>query len=518
MVDAMLQKTPPKQRVSIDPYARIGVRPVINCAGFRAISGNARVLPEVGMAMRAAAGRFVDLDELMEGVGRRLAELTGAEWGLVTAGSAAALCLATAACAAGNDPEKMLRLPTVEQDRDVVIVPSDQRFAYEQAIRMAGCRIVTVADAVALEDRIGDGAAMVCVLARSEGKSALSLETIVEAAGRKGVPVLVDAAAIHLEQPDPWLARGADMVAYSGGKFLRGPASTGLLLGKSEILRAAWANASPHQAFGRPLKVGKEEIVGLLVAVESWFEKFDHNAEYSCFKKHLQKVITALAPLHHVTTEMLEPTGLNRVPRLRVCWDLSQSALSGLQLRDRLLAGEPRIMLDDVSARRNSVTIDPFNLDDCEAQKVAEQLYQELAARQVARQCAAPDIDPRVESGAEYVTTALTGTWRLDVLFAPRSVAHFLDLNQDGAALHGMHRTPYSEAQVRGTVFERGFVLECAHPYGAGRISYKFEGQVNDAELAGLVTCGFATDALWGPVFRQQFGTTKWIAARGEAF
>src|SRR5215468_6221364 len=163
-----------------DPYRRIGVRPVINCAGVRTIHGNSVPLPEVRAAMDAAAQDIVLLDELMEAVGARLAALTGAEWGIVTAGSAAALCVAAAGAIAGNDPDKMLALPDSRGMRNRIAVPAGQRFVYDHAMRLAGGVIVELADAAALEGALAAGdVALISVLGSKDEVSSLRLSQIV---------------------------------------------------------------------------------------------------------------------------------------------------------------------------------------------------------------------------------------------------------------------------------------------------------------------------------------------------
>ena len=220
-----------------------------------------------------ASRQFVNLDELMEAAGKRLAELTGAEWGIVTCGSAAAVALASAACIAGNDPVRMLRLPFTDGWVNRVILPKNQRFAYDQAIRMVGAHIVEIDSVADLEAALKEPVAMVAILGTNEEFSNVRLEEIVARVKPLGIPILVDAASEHLQRPSPWLVRGADMVIYSGGKFLRGPQTSGLLLGKKNLVQAAWRNASPHQAFGRPMKVSKEDVIGVLTAVEYWLEE-----------------------------------------------------------------------------------------------------------------------------------------------------------------------------------------------------------------------------------------------------
>src|SRR5882672_5402803 len=341
-----------------NPYLALGVRPFINCCSVRTMHGGSLMLPQVRAAIDAASRQFVNLDELMDAAGKRIAELTGAEWGIVTCGSAAAVALGTAACVAGNDPAKMLRLPFTEGMVNRVIIPKSQRFAYDQAVRMIGCNIVEIDTREELDAALAEPVAMVVLLGKQEHLTSLRLEEIAAVVKPRGIPIMVDAASEHLERPSPWLVRGADLVVYSGGKFLRGPQTSGLLLGSKQLVQAAWSNASPHQALGRPMKVSKEDIIGVLTAVEHWFEDRDHTAERQQWSDDLAVIA--------------ERSGVDRVPRLRVFWDRWQYPLEGLALRQRVLDGEPRIMLDDNSATENSIAIDPFQLQPGEAAQVGD--------------------------------------------------------------------------------------------------------------------------------------------------
>jgi D-glucosaminate-6-phosphate ammonia-lyase len=192
-----------------DPYLALGVRPFINCCGVRTLHGGTLLSVQAKQAMAAASQRFVDLDELMEAAGRRIAELTGAEWGLVTCGSAAALALATAACVGGNDPVKLLRLPFTEGMANRVVMMRGQRFAYDNAIRMVGAHIVEVGDRAELDAALDDRVAMIAVLGKDEAGAAVRLEEIAALAKARGIPILVDAASEPLSRPNPWLSRGA---------------------------------------------------------------------------------------------------------------------------------------------------------------------------------------------------------------------------------------------------------------------------------------------------------------------
>jgi len=210
-------------------YESIGVRPLINCYGVMTIIGGSLILPEVRRAMDQASRYYVHLDELAESVGRRLAELTGAEWGIVTAGCAAAMAHATSACIAGADPEKLQRLPDLTGLKNEVIVPKYSRNVYDHAVRMLGVKMAEVANKEEYEAAFNDRTAMVYAL--KPNNQEFGLEVLAETAGNRGVPILVDAAAERLTIPNEYLKRGATMVAYSGGKLLRGPQCAGLLLG-----------------------------------------------------------------------------------------------------------------------------------------------------------------------------------------------------------------------------------------------------------------------------------------------
>src|SRR5277367_2979904 len=353
-----------------NPYLALGVRPFINCASVRTAHSGSLMLPEVRAAVAQASRQYVSLDELMEGASHRIAELTGAELGMVTCGSAAALTLATAACVAGNDPVKMLRLPFTDGWVNRVIMLKNHRFAYDQAIRMVGTYIVEIETIADLDAALQEPVAMIAVLGTHEDQAQVRLEDLVARAKPRGIPVLVDAASEHIERPSPYLKRGADMVIYSGGKFLRGPQTSGLLLGRKDLIQAAWRNASPHQAFARGMKVSKEDIIGVLAALEVWFEHRDPAEELRRWNGDLAKIAAGL-PLPGVTTQVIEPKGVVKVPRLRVTWDAAKYGVDGEGLRLRMLDGEPRVMLDDMAVKANSIEIDPFGLQPGEAEQVA---------------------------------------------------------------------------------------------------------------------------------------------------
>jgi seryl-tRNA(Sec) selenium transferase len=484
-----------------NPYLALGVRPFINCASVRTAHSGSLMLPEVRAAVAQASRQFVSLDELMEGASRRIAELTGAEWGMVTCGSAAALTLATTACVAGNDPVKMLRLPFTEGWVNRVIMMKDQRFAYDQAIRMVGTHIVEIGSIADLDEALREPVAMIAVLGNHDAGSAVKLEDFVARAKPRGIPVLVDAASEHIEKPSPYLARGADMVIYSGGKFLRGPQTSGLLLGRKDLIQAAWRNASPHQAFARGMKVSKEDVIGVLAALEVWFEHRDPAVELARWNADLAMIAGRLTH-PGVTAEVIAPHGVVKVPRLRVTWDTAKIALDGEALRLRVLDGEPRVMLDDMATTANSVEVDPFGLQSGEAEQVGRALAAALSAPVAAKPAPVP---PKID---------VSGAWDVHVSFLHGERSHRLTLQQQGGAITGSQTSQQFDGPVSGSLDAEGIHLIFRTRYEGATISYKLDGAIADGKIHGSVKLGSASDHHQGPINATQFGTGQFEAVR----
>ncbi|HEX5328364.1 MAG TPA: aminotransferase class V-fold PLP-dependent enzyme, partial [Acetobacteraceae bacterium] len=466
MTDAPSPSALPTSRANDNPYVRLGVRPFINCCSVRTIHGGSLIRPEVRTAMTRAATQFVNIYELMEAAGRRIAELTGSEFGIVTPGSAAAVCLGTAGAVAGNDPERIARLPFTEGMRNRVLMPKGHRFTYDHAIRMVGATIHEFASVAELARMLEDPAvAMICIYGRIEGNGPVPIEDIVKLARPKNVPVMVDAASEHIERPCPWLVRGADMVIYSGGKFLQGPQVSGVLFGRERSIRAAWANASPHQGIGRPMKVSKEDIIGVVSALEHWFDDRDHAAERVAWQADLETIARKVTAVRGVETRIHPPAGSVKVPLLEVSWAQAGLAVGALELRQRLLDGEPRIMLDDCEVTATSITVDPFNMVSGEAELVGDAMVRALTARAATAPVAAPAVD-------------VAGTWELSLDLADGPVVHRLVLTQDGGTVGGRHQSRYLDDEVSGSVGGDRLTVQALHRYEGCLLGYGFEGTV----------------------------------------
>jgi L-seryl-tRNA(Ser) seleniumtransferase len=341
-------------------YASLGVHEIINARGAYTVLGGSLMLPEVVAAMQRAATSFVDLEELMEAVGRRLAVLHRCAFAIVTNGAAAAMCLATCAVIAGTDARKMELLPdTSAIPRREVIIQAAHRGEYDHAVRMAGGVWVVVRTLAELRAAISPRTAMLFALGVAEGLGEFSIAEMAAAGRERGVPLFVDAAAERPDVPDHYLGQGATLVAYSGGKGLRGPQASGVLLGSDpELLWTAFLNGAPHHGLGRPLKAGKEEIMGLLAACEQWAVR-DHAAERAEVDRKLAVIEAAATGLPSLAVRPSTVLGLDGAPRayishrLRLEWD--PAAAPPARVADMLLAGEPPIALIEV----------PTGLDIC---------------------------------------------------------------------------------------------------------------------------------------------------------
>ena len=351
-------------------YESIGVRPLINCRGtFTIISGSV-ILPEVREAIVLASQRYVNIDELMEAVGARIAELMDCEWGLITDGCAAALCQVTAACVAGSDPEKMIRLPDTTGMKNEVIVQTCHRNVYDHAIRMVGVKMIEVDTKAELEAALNDRTAMLFVFGDAEERGQITTKEMADIGHEHGIPTFVDAAAERPDVPNWYLEQGADAVAYSGGKCLRGPQASGLVLGRQDLLQAAFLNGAPHHALARPMKAGKEEIMGLLAAVEQWIKR-DHKAEWKEWERRLGVITDTVKDFDSVTTTIRQRGRSNVAPVLEINWDVETVGISGTGVASQLSAGEPRI---ELNGNANGISIMPYMMEEGEDKIVADQL------------------------------------------------------------------------------------------------------------------------------------------------
>jgi L-seryl-tRNA(Ser) seleniumtransferase len=442
--------------------------------------------------MDAAAQHHVHLDELMAAIGARLAELTKAEWGMVSSGCAAALTHATAACVAGGNPDLHVRIPNLTGfAKDEVIIPKHSRNVYDAAVRAVGARVVEVGTGEELEAAFGPRTAMVYILASPEADTGpLSTRAIAQIAQPKHVPVLVDAAAEVLTVPNVHLANGATLVAYSGGKCIRGPQSAGLLLGRKDLVRAAWVHSAPHHGFSRSMKVGKEEAVGMLMAIEMWVKR-DHQAESSRWLAWLNTIATHVSRLDGVATSIAETTELsNRTPTLTIRWDRRRLGISGAALAQHLFDSEPRIVTPGGRDRGDeaSISITPYMMSSGEEHIVAEKIYAALSR--------APRHDAPVPTRAPAAD--VTGQWEVRIEYLASTATHTLHLQQVGSRIEGSHQGDFVARDLSGTI--EGNTVQIASSYTerhGDALSFRFTGAVAGDSMSGTLDMGEYLTATW---------------------
>ncbi len=487
-------------RVAHDIYQSIGVRPLINGRGtFTLISGSL-MLPEVRAAMDAAAQHHVHLDELAEAIGARLAALTGAEWGMVSSGCAAALTHATAACVAGGNPDLHVRIPNLQGfPRDEVIIPRHSRNVYDAAVRAVGIRVIEVETVAELEAALGPRSAMIYILAGPQAdKSPLNTKTIAQLAQARGVPVLVDAAAEILTIPNVHLVSGATLVGYSGGKCLRGPQSAGILLGRKDLVRAAWVHSAPHHGFARSMKVGKEEAIGMLAAVEMWVKR-DHQGEWNQWVSWLDHIAKRVSAVEGVSTSVEQPEGLsNRTPSLVIRWDRSRLGISGRTLAKMLFDTDPRIATSGARGgtrgTETGISITPYQMSPGEEKIIADRIFA-LLSNPPAKESAETPQPPSAD---------VNGRWDVRIEYVAGKSTHALFLRQQGNRVEGTHQGDFVSRDLAGNISGDRIQMTSNYTERHGdALSFEFTGKVSGDEMSGTLDMG-------------EYLTAKWAAKRHE--
>ena len=365
-------------------YQRLEISPIINAAGSITRLGGSRTRPETLELMSQAARVMVNIDDLNRAAGREVARLTGAEAGFVCSGAAGGLLLQAAACIAGNDPVKMRQLPDTEGLKNEVVIHTMHRFPYDQAYRAAGAKMVEFGDYLyahpwQLEGAINERTAAVAYLCSPfSSNKVMPLDQVCEIAHAHDLPVIVDAASMlpPRENLYRFLRAGADMVVYSGGKGVRGPQGSGILVGRADLIEAAALQASPAQFLGRGMKVAKEEVIGLVASLAAFVEE-DEAAEMAAYRAMVQQVVDALVEipgllvtLEHDRINYLIP---HAVIRFTDEWrGPGRNAVAAAMER-----GSPQIYLHQLGGP-HELGVDPLNLSESEVEVVIRRLREEL--------------------------------------------------------------------------------------------------------------------------------------------
>jgi L-seryl-tRNA(Ser) seleniumtransferase len=369
-------------QTQLGAYEKLGVKRIINGAGTITRYGGSLMPPEVIAAMAEAGRAFIDVDDLYLKAGEVVARHTGAEAGLVTTGCAASLMLGTAAAVAGKDPAKHRRLPDTTGMKNEVVIHTAHRNGYDHSFRAAGITFVEIGYANRtepweLEAAIGERTAAVAyVIAPWLTQGFLSLEVTCEIAHKKGVPVIVDSSAMlpPAENLTRWIAMGADLVAFSGGKGIMGPQASGILAGKRELIEAARMQMSPNHALGRTCKVGKEEVVGLVTALELYAQR-DHAADMARWRRQAQTIVDALERVPGVRARVEHHRHRVAVPSAMIELVDDWRGPTLAEVAARLKAGNPPIY---VTATAETLRVNPHVLEPGEAEIIAGRLREIL--------------------------------------------------------------------------------------------------------------------------------------------
>lgn len=366
-----------------DIYAELGVRRVINAATTLTALGGTVLTEEVVKAMVAASRSCVSIDELQAGASKRLAELTRNEDAYVTSGCAAAIALSVLACITKGSAAVIARLPYDESLARNVIIHRAHRIPYDRAVELGGGHLVEIGNVIQtfpweLEAAIDEKTVAVFWVAGSHlPQTTLSLDETVEIAHAHGVPVIVDAAAQLPPLENLWRFTtecGADLVLFSGGKALQGPQASGLIVGSMALLDAVRANASPLQRFARAMKVGKEEICGLVAAVERYVA-LDHKAVAAEWEATVESWRVSFDMVRGVEARRLALNEAGQpVVRLELIIDPAVAGTTAREVVDRLWLGDPRVAVLPGSNDRIFVT--PDTLSAGEAVTVLERLHE----------------------------------------------------------------------------------------------------------------------------------------------
>jgi L-seryl-tRNA(Ser) seleniumtransferase len=391
-----------------------------------------------------------------------------------------------------------VRIPDLRGfSRDEVIIPKHSRNEYDAAVRSIGVRIIEVANAEEFQAALGPRVAMIYVLAGPNAETGdLTYDTIYPAARERNIPVLVDAAAEILTIPNVHLQRGAALVGYSGGKCLRGPQSAGLVLGRKDLVKAAWVHSAPHHGYGRSMKVGKEEAIGMLAAVEVWTRR-DHKAEWNAWMSWMNHIAGQVRSIDSVKTSIEETKELsNQSPVLNIAWDSEKVGISGADVEHTLFTTEPRVTLfgrdrrrgEEASPSQAGVSITAYMMCPGDEKIVGERLRSILANA----------VGAKLMRDTRPASTQIAGEWTVNIEFAAGRGTHTLFLQQDGSDIKGVHQGDFLSRDLSGSLHGNSVRMASSigEQHGAA-LTYTFTGSVTGDSMMGELSLGEYRSAKW---------------------
>lgn len=361
-----------------DYFKDLGLRTFINAAGTYTTLTASLMQPEVVAAIEYASKHYVKLTDLQDACGKRVAELLGAEAAMISSGAAGALLAGTAACVAGTDQEKIKRLPDTAGMKNEVLIQKSHRYGYDHAVRAAGVKMIEIETRAEYERAVNERTAMALFFNANDPVGQIKIEEWIALGKKHKVPTMNDAAADvpPVENLTKYIKMGFDLVVFSGGKNIRGPQSAGLLFGRKDLIEAAKMNVSPNSdSVGRGCKVNKEEILGMMVALENYMKR-DHAADMKEGERRVNLIAAAVKGLPSVTTEIQVPPIANHLPHLHVKWDFAKMSVRDVvaKLRD----GEPSIEV--TPSGRDALVINTWVAQPGDAEIVAKRLKEVLKA------------------------------------------------------------------------------------------------------------------------------------------
>ena len=362
-----------------DYFAELGVRTFINAAGtYTALT--ASLMPkEVMDAVQYASKHYVPLNELHDKIGERIASMIGSEAAMVTSGAAGAMMVGTAGCLTGTDRKAIQQLPDLTGLKSEVIIQKSHRFGYDHAVRACGVKLIEVETAEDLERAASDRTAMMLFYNNNDSVGKIKREEFVALGKKHNIPTFNDAAADTppVENLTKYIKMGFDLVAFSGGKGIRGPQSAGLLFGRKDLIQAARMNTSPNgDTIARGLKVNKEEMLGMLVALELFMNR-DHQAQWKEWERRVKVIADSVRGIPTVTTETWVPEVANNVPHLRIKWNQSEIKHTPPAVFKLLREGKPSIEANPATDSENLV-IGVWMMEPGEEQIVARRIREIL--------------------------------------------------------------------------------------------------------------------------------------------
>ena len=486
----------PARGAGPEVYSSMGVRPFINCTSTYTINGGSAMMPEVIEVMSQASFYPVNLDELMEGAGKRLAELLQVEAAMVSSGTAGSMTCATLACVAGADPEKMQQLPDTTGLKGEVVVPRWSRSVYDHAVRSTGVKMIEVETLKDLQEAFTRRTAMATgqINLALDGNP-FTLEQFVATAHQHGAPVVMDCADRLPLVPNPYLSRGVDLVAYSGGKIIRGPQTAGMLLGRKDLIAAAFANSAPHHAFARAMKVSKEEVVGLVKAVELLRSgKRNRDAEDEEWRSWFHHIGETVSRVPGVSSQIIESKDRAYYPTMKVIWDPGKIGITAGEVGKMLLEGEPRIMTHaglSEADEASEMLLRPAAMWPGEYKIVAERL------REILSQAPGPRQKPELAPPSGDVS----GLWEAQLDFTMGSARHTFYLEPKENAVKGQYTARLVRGPIKGHIDGNKIQFSSGGRIEGTSLHYTYKGTFNGSQMSGTVDMG-------------EYGTARFSATR----